>query len=59
MFHNSKDLCEVIGETYNCEIYVTDFDGTYLLSYSHEMVLSGYGKAKKWVENLKKIKNIV
>ena len=51
LFHNSKDLCEVIGETYECEIYVTDYDGSYLISYNHEMVLSGYGKAKKWVEN--------
>lgn len=59
LFQNSRDLCEVIGETYESEVYVTDFDGTYLISYNHEMVLSGYGKAKKWVENLKKIKNIM
>ena len=59
LFRNGKDLCEVIGETYECEVYVTDFDGTYLISYNHEMVLSGYGKAKMWVEDFRRIKNIV
>lgn len=58
LFQNSRELCEVIGETYDCEVYVTDYDGTYLISYNHEMILSGYGKAKTWMEDLKKIKNI-
>lgn len=53
LFENSKCLCDVIGETYNCEIYVTNYDGTYIICYNHEMILSGCGEAKQWIDNLK------
>lgn len=59
LFQNSRELCEVIGETYNCEVYVTDFQGEYIICYNHEMILSGCGNAKKWIEDLKIAKNIV
>ncbi len=58
MFQNGSDLCEVIGETYNCEVYVTDFTGTYIICFNHEMVLSGCGKAIKWIENFKEKNNL-
>ncbi len=54
LLRNGRDLCEIIAETYDFEIYVTDFDGSYLISFNHEMVLSGCGKAKKWVDNFKR-----
>lgn len=54
LLRNGRDLCGIIAETYDFEIYVTDFDGSYLISFNHEMILSGCGKAKKWVDNFKR-----
>ena len=53
LFKNSKDLCDIIGETYNCEIYVTDYNRTYIICYNHEMSLCGCGKAKQWIDDFK------
>lgn len=58
-FKNAKNLCDVIGETYNCEVYVTDYNGTYIICYNHEMILSGCGRAKRWIDDLKIAKGIV
>ncbi len=53
LFKNGKDLCDVIGETYNCEVYVTDYQGTYMICFNHEMILTGCGRAKKWIDEKK------
>ena len=58
LFKDGKDLCDVIGETYNCEVYVTDYNGTYILCYTHEMFLTGCGRAKQWIDDYKKINAI-
>lgn len=52
LFKNGRDLCKVIAETYNCEVYVTDYSGTYVMCYNHEMILSGCGRAKPWIDEL-------
>lgn len=54
LFRNGKDLCDVIGETYNCEVYVTDYQGTYIICYNHEMILTGCGRAKQWIDEQSK-----
>lgn len=53
LFKNGKDLCDVLGETYNFEIYVTDYQGTYLICFNHEMILTGCGRAKQWMDQKK------
>ncbi len=50
LFKNGRDLCDVIGETYNCEVYATDCQGTYIICFNHEMILTGCGRAKKWID---------
>ncbi len=50
LFKNDRDLCDVIGETYNCEVYATDCQGTYIICFNHEMILTGCGRAKKWID---------
>lgn len=57
LFKNGRDLCDVIGETYNCEVYVTDCQGTYIICFNHEMILTGCGRAKRWIDEKKKITN--
>lgn len=59
LFKNSKDLCDIIGKTYNCEIYVTDYNGTYIICYNHKMSLCGCGKAKQWIDDFKIINGII
>lgn len=54
LFKNGRDLCDVIGETYNCEVYVTDCQGTYIICFNHEMILTGCGRAKRWIDEKKK-----
>lgn len=53
LFKNGKDLCDVLGETYNFEIYVTDYQGTYLICFNHEMILTGCGRGKQWMDQKK------
>lgn len=53
LFQNGKDLCDVIGETYDCEVYVTDYHGTYIMCFNHEMILTGCGRAKQWIDDFK------
>lgn len=57
-FKNGEELCKIIGETYNCEVYVTDHSGTYIICYNHEMILCGCGSAKNWIDELKEKKGI-
>lgn len=53
---NSNFIWEQFVE--NSSIY-GEFAWEYIICYNHEMILSGCGKAKKWIEDLKIIKNIV
>ena len=53
LFKNGRDLYDVIGETYHCEVYVTDCQGTYMICFNHEMILTGCGRAKKWIDGKK------
>ena len=39
-------------------MYVTDYHGTYILCYTHEMFLTGCGRAKQWIDDFNRIKEI-
>lgn len=53
LFESRNELCDVIGETYNCEVYITDKNGTYIICFNHEMILCGCGRAKQWIDDFK------
>ena len=55
-FENAKGLYVVIGETYNCEVYVMDNKETYIIYFNHEMILSSCGRTRQRIDDFKNSK---
>ncbi len=52
LFENGNDLRTAIGETSNEEFYLTDYDTSYVIAFSHHDILYGVGSCRSWLELL-------